>query len=305
MSSREGAERRGSAGAATALLAALVSGSCASAHNYLDQSGPSYVGNHASAVPVALEDRPLRVVTFNIEYGRRVDEAIVALRVYAPLRSPDVLCLQEMDAPGVSRIAVALGMNYVYYPASRDGKTGRDFGNAVLSPWPIETSWKTLLPHTSRLIHRGRAAVVARVLVGETPLLVYSIHLGSPIGISGGQRRRQAEAVLADLRARPEGAIVAGDVNSHSVGEVFEAAGLAWPTRDIGGTRGGHSFDHVFARGLAIALPPFAGVVREAKEASDHRPVWALLTLAPRQTCLPNAKRTPSAGSTTSSHCPS
>jgi endonuclease/exonuclease/phosphatase (EEP) superfamily protein YafD len=36
--------------------------------------------------------------------------------------------------------------------------------------------------------------------------------------------------------------------------------------------------DHVFARGLcALAEGPRAGVARDVKDASDHRPVWAIL----------------------------
>jgi endonuclease/exonuclease/phosphatase family metal-dependent hydrolase len=49
----------------------------------------------------------------------------------------------------------------------------------------------------------------------------------------------------------------------------------------VGHTAGPFSFDHVVARGLTPAGDPAAGVVREAKQASDHRPVWALLHLAP------------------------
>lgn len=263
-------------------LAFVLAGTgCATSRNYLDPSGPWYSGDHAPAPMVEVPAAPLRVVTFNIEYGRRVEEAISELKQYPPLRSPDVLCLQEMDAPGVDDIARALGLNYVYYPGSRDGKTGRDFGNAVLTRWPIEESWKVLLPHTSRILHRARAAVAVRVRAEGGPLTIYSLHLGSPIGISGGQRRDQARALLADLQTRSGPAVIAGDFNSKGLGEVFVAAGFAWPTRDVGGTRGSHSFDHVFARGFVAAQAPSAGVVREAKEASDHHPVWALLLPSP------------------------
>jgi endonuclease/exonuclease/phosphatase family metal-dependent hydrolase len=258
-------------------LASILAGAaCATAKNYLDPTGPRYTGDHSPS-PTDARAAPIRVVTFNIEYGRRTEEATAALERYAPLRSPDVLCLQEMDSEGVDRMARALGFNYVYYPGNRDGKTSRDFGNAVLTRWPVERSWKVLLPHDSRILHRARAAVAVQVRTANGPLTVYSVHLGSPIGISGGQRKQQAQAILDDLRTRSGPVVIAGDFNSKSVGEAFVAAGFDWPTRDIGGTRGGHSFDHVFARGFISGEPADAGVVREAKEASDHRPVWALL----------------------------
>lgn len=271
--------------------AALAAGACATARNYVDPTGPRYTGDHGPEPPAGPPGAPIRIVTFNIEYGRRTEQAIDALMRYGPLRSPDVLCLQEMDSEGVDRMARALGLNYVYYPGNRDGKTARDFGNAVLTRWPIERSWKVLLPHDSRILHRARAAVAARMTTESGPLTVYSVHLGSPIGISGGQRKQQAQAVLEDLETRTGPAVIAGDFNSKGVGEVFVAAGLDWPTRDIGGTRGSHSFDHVFARGFLASHVGDAGVVREAREASDHRPVWALLSPRPEGGAEPSRPR--------------
>ena len=116
------------------------------------------------------------------------------------LRNADVLVLQEMDAPGVEAVARALHMNYVYYPVSLNPKYGRDFGNAILSPWPIEESRKVLLPHTSRILKQARAAVAARVRVGDRTVQVYSVHLGAPFGTSPGNRRKQA---ADDPRRRP------------------------------------------------------------------------------------------------------
>lgn len=265
--------------AAVAALCALQASACASFENYLDPAGPRYTGQHATVPPAALNGRPLRVVTFNIELSRRISEAIAALQTYPELLAPDALCLQEMDLEGVKRIALAFGLNYAYHPSCRDKGSGAEDGDAVLSPWPIEETWKLPLPHTSRIVDRARAATAVRLRIGDRALLVYSIHFGSPLGISGGQRSEQAEAILADLRSRPEPAIVAGDTNSKGIGKVFLAAGLVWPTQNIGGTRGRFSFDHVFARGLIAAPGAFAGVVRPAKEASDHRPVWARLAV--------------------------
>ena len=250
---------------------------CATAENYRDGAGPRYEGSHAKAresAPVTT----VRVATYNVEYALRVPQALEAIRASRDLRDADVLLLQEMDAAGVETIARALELNYVYFPASVTPKTHRDLGNAVLSPWPMDAASKLLLPHESRIIHQARAAVSVRVTIGGRAVRVYSVHFGSPLGISGGQRRAQARAVLDDARTRPEPVIIGGDLNSHGLGRVLVADGYAWPTERIGGTRGSFSFDHVFARGLAATG---AGVVREAKEASDHRPVWATLEFAP------------------------
>jgi endonuclease/exonuclease/phosphatase family metal-dependent hydrolase len=168
-------------------------------------------------------------------------------------------------------------MYYVYYPASVPPSSGRDFGNAVLSPWPIEQSQKILLPHRSRIIHQARAAVAATVRVAGQPIRVYSVHLTSPLGTSASKRREQAAVVIADALASPDPVIVAGDFNSKGLGTRFEAAGFVWLTKEVGRTAGLFSFDHIFVRGLALAGETRASVAREGPKASDHRPVWAEL----------------------------
>ncbi|HET7293510.1 MAG TPA: endonuclease/exonuclease/phosphatase family protein [Vicinamibacteria bacterium] len=260
-----------------ALWAALACPACATASNYLDPDGPRYEARYGQPQG---QDPDLRVVTFNIENGRRIAEAVAGLRGHAALRAPDLLLLQEMNAAGVEAIARELAMNAVYFPASRLG--GRDLGNAVLSPWPIEASWKLLLPHTTRIVKKARAAVAARVKVDGRAVIVYSVHLGSPLGLAGDKRREQAEAVLADAQRHPDDpVVVAGDFNSRAVGEVFERAGYAWPTKALGKTTAFLSIDHIFSRGLATRPEGAAGVAREVRDASDHRPVWAVLASPP------------------------
>jgi endonuclease/exonuclease/phosphatase family metal-dependent hydrolase len=83
--------------------------------------------------------------------------------------------LQEMDEAGVDRIARALGFNYAYYPASIHPVTGNYFGPAVLSRWPIERSWKLLLPHGGWTRGQRRTATAAMLRVRETRLLVYAV----------------------------------------------------------------------------------------------------------------------------------
>ena len=112
---------------------------------------------------------------------------------------------------------------------------------------------------------------------------VYSLHLGSPLGASPGQRRDQLQVVLCDAQDSPDPVVIAGDFNSKGLGERLVAAGYHWVTRDVGPTTRRFSFDHVFVRGLPFQETR-AGVAREVKDASDHRPVWAELML----TTIPN-----------------
>lgn len=261
---------------APAVAVALFAVGCGTAFNYLDPKGPGFTGGHTRAPRPTGARTGVHVVSFNIEHAERIPQAIAILQRHEPLRDADVLALQEMDLPGTVAIAQALGLNYAYYPASRRPPHGKDMGEAVLSPWPIETSWKVPMPHLTNLIHRARAAVAARILVDGRPLVVYSVHLGSPWGMGATRRREQAQAVLADADKQQVPVVIAGDFNSKGVSErVFVPAGFTWPTRDVGGTAGPFSFDHIVARGLTPAGNPPGGVVKQAKEASDHRPVWA------------------------------
>jgi endonuclease/exonuclease/phosphatase family metal-dependent hydrolase len=255
--------------AAVAALALALT-SCAKARNYTDPLGPRFAGEQGV---VTDPDPALRIVTFNIAYGRKIEQAIECLGA-PPLRGADIVLLQEMHAPGADEIARALSMNYVYYPSSlRPGE--QDMGVAVLSQWPITASEKLILPHRTRVVHRSRIATIGTVDINGVAMRVYSLHFGSPFGLSGGKRGDQAEAVLADARQWPGPVIVAGDLNSRSVGKRFEAAGFSWLTKSVGKTVGPFSFDHVFVRGLPGAGE--AGVARECKDASDHSPVWATL----------------------------
>ena len=259
-----------------AWVLAVSSVGCVTAQNYLDPNGPRFESSFGQIRDV---EPALRIVTFNIENGRHVQQAIEGLRGRPELSSADVLVLQEMTASGVESIARSLALNAVYFPAS--SLEGHDRGNAVLSPWPIEASWKVLLPHRTRIVKNARAAAAARLRVDGRAIVVYSVHLGSPLGLSGGKRREQAEAVIADADRSPrQPVIVAGDFNSRSVGEVFVREGFVWTTEGVGSTIGIFSFDHIFTRGLGSGAGSAAGVAREVRDASDHRPVWAVLTPA-------------------------
>jgi endonuclease/exonuclease/phosphatase (EEP) superfamily protein YafD len=115
---------------------------------------------------------------------------------------------------------------------------------------------------------------------------VYSVHLPSPLGVTGAARRQELEVLLADAADSADPVVITGDFNSRDVGKQMVKAGYTWPTRDVGATSAfslfgiriaGMSIDHVFARGLeSPAGVEAAGVVQDNRGASDHRPVWAL-----------------------------
>jgi len=202
------------------------------------------------------------------------------LKTRAPLTDADIVVLQEMDAEGTQRIAEALGMGWVFYPAAVHPKRGSDFGNAILSRWPIVADEKLLLPHVGGLRHAQRIATAATVLVDATPVRVYSAHLGTQSDIRPSKRRDQARAIVTDAAAY-QLVIIAGDMNSHGIGKEFVANGFLWPTEHNGFTTAFFNWDHVFLKGFVAPSisRKLTGIVRDTLGTSDHDPVWAVAQL--------------------------
>lgn len=268
-------------------MAAVVA-ACATTHNYLDPDSPLYQGSFG----VAPSPRPeIRIVTFNIEHGIKIDQAIQALTSQPALQSPDVLLLQEMDVSGVEAIAKVLAMNYAYCPSSVHPKTKRDLGTAVLSPWPMEERFKVRLPHLARMSGHARSVVGARVRIAERDIHVYSVHFGTLLGQSGSQRREQLQAVLDDASKSSGPVLVGGDFNSKGLAEHLASSGFAWPTRETGKTWKIFAFDHILARGLGDLSGARSGVAREVKGVSDHYPLWLTFPMPSRASGFSGADR--------------
>ena len=270
------------------LLCVTLVAACRTGQNYPGIVEPRYAG---SAVPT---NRPasdtLRIVSFNVKYAERVDSAIVVLTSEPALRDADVLLLQEMDAAGTRRIAQALGMSYVYYPAIFRHRSAKDFGNAVLSRWPIMADSKIVLPHVSRYARTQRTATAATIRVGNTDLRVYSTHLGTPADISAAARQAQLRTIIADAAPHSR-VIIGGDMNSATVGSIATELGFGWPTQQVEATNRFGSWDHIFVKGLAVPESGFAGTIESVRAASDHKPVWALAVVRNGRVVPSNRRR--------------
>jgi endonuclease/exonuclease/phosphatase family metal-dependent hydrolase len=254
--------------------------------NYDDPLGPKYEGGFA-------EDKPdfrgtIKVVTYNINQGLEVEQAIEEIHAYEALRDPDILLLQEMDEEGTQKMARALGHNYVYYPASVFHWTKRDFGNAILTKWSLSEPHKVLLPHRGLVKKQLRIAVRATVALNGMEISTYSVHTET-YTIPSPQRKAQISAIVNDIGNGSGRVIAGGDFNTISnrsikrmarqfseVDLVRTTAGLG-PTINILGLRP-VALDHIFARGLTALA---AGKVITTK-ASDHFPVWVDLGLHPQ-----------------------
>jgi endonuclease/exonuclease/phosphatase family metal-dependent hydrolase len=261
---------------ASACLLLVTGAACHTPMNYTSVVGPRYAET-AAPRPPAREDGVVRVVTFNIQWARHTDSAIALLQSNPSLQDADIITLQEMDDPATRRVAEALGMSYVYYPSTLHPQSKRDFGNAILSRWPISDDRKLILPHLGRFGKTERTATTATVTVRGVPVQVYSVHLATWIERGPGQRREQARAVVDDA-ARYERVIVSGDMNSHGIGKVVQEAGFVWPTEHNPSTVKLGNWDHVFLKGIAAVDGTNTGVVRDNRHASDHHPVWVTVS---------------------------
>jgi endonuclease/exonuclease/phosphatase family metal-dependent hydrolase len=264
------------------LLLALLAG-CRTGRSYLDPAGPRYAGAPSRRAHDMLRSDTLVLVSFNIAFAREIDSAIAVLASDSVLRRADVLMLQEMDEVGTRRIAHAFDLWYAYYPAIHHNRTRRDFGNAVLSRWPIVNDAKIVLPHPSRYAATHRIAAAATIRIGADSLRVYSTHLGTPADVGSRARLDQLRAIIAD--AAPYGRVViGGDMNESDVGAVAREAGYAWPTERGPRTTFFGRWDHIYLRGLRTADSGGTGTVDDVRGSSDHRPVWVIGLLRPSAT---------------------
>lgn len=260
-----------------ALLAALQ---MYQAKNYLDPNGPCFSGNFAEEIPNLPET--LTVISYNISYGEKIDQALSEIKEIRSRNGLDILLLQEMDEVGTERVARELQMNYVYYPATIEPKYHKNFGNAVSSRWPIIDSKKIILPHISLSDHMKRIATRATIRVRDFYLYAYCLHT-EPVFILPRFKENQCTAVLNDIPADAKFAIIAGDYNSFTQTNIerlekyYQQAGFVRASKGCGHTFARFGIqvppDHIFTKGFVVKD---TGKMADAT-ASDHLPVWVIL----------------------------
>jgi endonuclease/exonuclease/phosphatase family metal-dependent hydrolase len=141
----------------------------------------------------------VKLVSYNIQYGRGRDGVFDLQRIAAAIAGADIIALQEVerywqrsgmrDQP--QEIADLLGEYYWTYGAGVDldcsAPTGdgrlqnrrRQFGNMLLCRWPILSSRNHLLPKYASLgpMSVQRSALEGVIETGDRQLRVYSLHL--------------------------------------------------------------------------------------------------------------------------------
>ena len=247
-------------------------------------------GEPARVMGPLADDRPLRIVTWNIERGVRFDRVAATLAELDAdvilLQEVDRFCARSDDRDVAHDLAMELRMNYLSageFQEIGEGRRGRACvsGQAILSRMPIGDPLTIRFTDQASLKWRlnpaqprrgGRIALRARI--GNA--LFYSVHLES--GGDELRRANQARDILRDVPAGRDPVIVAGDFNNLGDAASPMFAGFRDAGFDTAMTRGAgegataarRPIDWIFARNAAAE----ARIVR-ATDASDHDPVIA------------------------------
>jgi endonuclease/exonuclease/phosphatase family metal-dependent hydrolase len=226
------------------------------------------------------------------EIYRHGDEVPRHLTIHAAIPGRILTGSHTEHRYDVGRFARERGLAVLYAPSMRNGfapDDPEDRGNAILATLPLEQATVIELP-----IERQRRAVAVATISGLTTLgepwrlKLVDVHLDTALALrSGGPfeaRRRQADALIAELSPGADPTLLAGDFNTWlgnrepaivALQRAFPGVALG----DYGATWSGPlglraTLDHVFVRGHVRSihvqkLPSRFG--------SDHYPLLAVV----------------------------
>ena len=250
-------------------------------HNYTHLNKPRYASLNFSPKRNYQKEN-IKVLSYNIKYAKKIDKAINILKKYEKLKDADIILLQEMDKKGVEKISSELKYNYIYYPAVIHPIHGKDFGNAVLSRWPIISDQKIILPHFNS--NKQRIAVGATIDIDGKRIMAFSLHLG--IFVKPDQRKVIMDGVISTIPDEIKHCVIGGDFNTFTkkdrknIRDAFLIANFKSATKDLGWTNRNWSLlnrknilDHIYIRGMETIE---TGKI-EDRSASDHLPIWTKL----------------------------
>jgi endonuclease/exonuclease/phosphatase family metal-dependent hydrolase len=232
------------------------------------------------------------VLAFNIHAGRGADDVLDLERVARLIRSSgaDVVGLQEVDrhysarsdwADQGTELAHQLDMHLAFGATIDEeppapGRPRIQFGNAILSRYPITSSNNTLLHRAPGQEQRGLLKAV--VDVEGVDLEVFSTHLADGSATDRVQQATQIQQVIGTPE-RPT--ILAGDLNATSEApEVATLEGFLNDSWTVAGEGPGYTFESTAPRARVDYVftsedvrPERSQVIVTDPTASDHLPV--------------------------------
>ncbi|RHW42318.1 endonuclease [Neobacillus notoginsengisoli] len=245
-------------------------------------------------------------MSFNIHHGIGTDKRLDLQRIAKLIESagPDIIGLNEVDRFFSERsqfmdqakwLAKELGMEYAYGAAltieSPDGGKKRQFGNALLTRFPIQSHRNHPFDFLPKVIE-DRALLEVNVRVDNKELAVFVTHLS----LAPFQHKKQAAFILGKIAKVNAPAFIMGDWNmtpsSRAWRTVTASLNDVWSETNKDG-RGGtfpsrrpfRRLDYIFAN--AYVETHECEVINEEPTASDHLPVLANLSIRERRNDLP------------------
>lgn len=241
-------------------------------------------------------DLQIQAVTFNIHHGRGIDGKLNLNRIVEVLEdcNADVIGLNEVDRhfakrseylDQVSWIAKQLNMHHAFGAAftlaSRANRKPRQYGNALLSRYPIRTEKNHLFDFYSGIIE-GRALLETILQVQEQIVTLYVTHLSlNPI-----LHAKQTDYIMKKIMEDPQPVILLGDWNMKPgskawkkiTGHLTDVCRMVdnGPFHTFPSFRPRSQLDYIFASHHFRVSS--AGIVQKKPSASDHLPLLAKLT---------------------------
>jgi len=243
----------------------------------------------------------LRIMSYNVHGCKGTDNRISTDRIVRVIAryNPDVVTLQELDAGRlrsysinqVEQIAEKLGMSFQFHPAFHHKE--EQFGNAILSRYPMALIKKELLPKLwNKKFLEPRGAIWVQVDYLETKVNIINTHLS----LLPQEQLLQVKTLLSsEWIKRPglqEPFILCGDLNTSPNSAVYKEICKEFKDSQLMLT--GHKPSKTWSSGLTfrridhIFITPEWGVnyiqvphTPLDRVASDHLPIIIDLYLKP------------------------
>lgn len=226
-------------------------------------------------------DEMITVTTYNIRYGKGLDNRVNLQRTIEALRplDSDIISLQEIERytirskfkDQVQIIAQELEMNAVFYPSI--SYPGIYYGNAILSRFPIENTDR--ISFFSK--RENRSAILSKINISEEQsIFVINTHLG----LNEEERIEAIKEIYERLSQIEEPVILMGDLNSLPIKKEYEIWDSFLTKSNVGDPIQTYysrdwQIDYIFHSKEFVVSQ--TNVLKS--DASDHYPVSAVLSL--------------------------
>lgn len=169
-----------------------------------------------------IEKKGIRVVTFNVHFGKKVDSIVKTFQDNPILREADIIYFQEIEdhkeekLPRAQKIADELSFECVYAPARKLTKLNVEgtHGLAILSRYPILEAEFVALPKNKMYPRsRERIGLNATVQINEEFIHLSNVHLDTRL--NSMERIEQLRVLIEGLKAHTlKKVILGGDFNT-------------------------------------------------------------------------------------------